>query len=47
MKDKIIAAGIILGLLGWVANALYESVLVKMNENRASIQALIEIHLKE
>lgn len=49
MRDKIIggSAGLILTLLGFLASALYDSMQEKMNENRDSIQALIDIHLKQ
>lgn len=43
--DKIISAGLVVTLVGWLANGLYESMQDKMNENRESIQALIELHL--
>ncbi len=53
MKDKIVIfiittfTALVITVMGWMANMVYESMQEKMNENRDSIQALIDLHLKK
>ena len=46
VRDKIISAGFILALLGWLASALYDTVKKDISDNNDAINALTGLHLK-
>ena len=45
MRDKLITAGLVITLLGWLANSLYEAMSDRISDNQESINALIHLHL--
>lgn len=47
MKDwQKMAVGVVISLMAWGGNTIYDNLKQMVEENRGSIQALIEIHLK-
>ena len=44
-RDKVIL-GVVLALLGWLASQVYDSIREKIEDNRETINALVDLHMK-
>ena len=42
-----VAVGVVVALMGWGGSVIYDNLKQTIHENRSSIQALIDLHLRQ